>query len=640
MTFLTSRRDKHKDSCVDSSTKPSDKKKLRKSTKAVDTEADFSRYFMSAKPTSDDVTRSRRQQRSQDKRRSRDRESSQPLVDLPERPFLGFGSCGPNTSMSPVKSSINRVSRSPRRGVSRSPTPSTSYLTWSQSRGPSHDSPPSDRRQYDVEPLKTSTLSNRNRTSPARRKSLHMTPPASPPCVQKSSSKAQGAASRSPSESGNANEAPGQTSESQLIISEWPRSREKGQDCNDTRTIELDAVRITQDIEGSIPNVTHRTEAATHDDPELAPSNLDQAVHQFSKNEPQCKPPANDLRPASAQIQVNSPHKDPLDDILNALLQNCNANVIDSNTASWAGLSHCNTDVSEKSKIPGTIQEDSSIPAHTLVNRVYPPEPPASTLNSSKDSCSASLQLAPSIDDSTCTQTVSRASLSVSNRLSPGYTGGYPPSPIKNQMGLRNARNGCDSFHENQQEHADVILETSIGHIPPNKAVQDNILGPVGGSDHGDGSDEEVPGRNSVELRDGSDDYRPYSYNILQEWDENNNHPQFGHGGWYNQHVDWEASCGFGASIHDVCQKGVGARIPAINHANEYQEKGQSCARTGDRQKSERQAFTTNVSDAYPLWRPRHLFSSKYGLDECPADTWVQDADTPLTEFWTANKLY
>ena len=639
MTFLTSRRDKHKDSCGNSSNKPSDKKKLRKSTKAADTEAEYSRYFMSAKTTSGDVTTSRLQQCLQDKRRSRDRESSQPLVDLPERPFLGFGSCGPNTSMSPVKSPINKLSKSLRHGVSRSPTPSTSYLSWSQSRGPSHASPPPNRRHY-VEPLKTSTLSNRTRTSPARRKSLHMTQPASPPCVQKIPSKAQGAASRSPSKAGDVNKVPGQNGESQSIISERPRSKEKSQNCNDSGTIGLDAAKVTQDIEGSITDVTHRTEAATHRGPELAPSNLDQAVRQSSGNEPPCKPPANDSRPASAQIQTNSPHKDPLDDILDALLKDCNANVIDSNTTSCAALSHCNSHDSEKNRIPGRIREDSPMPAHAFVNRVYPPEPPATALNAFSKSRSASLQLAPSVDDPTCTQTVSRGSLNVSNRLSPGYTRGYSPSAIQNQIGLRNGRNGCDSFYEKQQEQADVILETSIGHIPPHEAVQDNLLGPIGGSNHGDGPDEQVPSRHSVELRDGSDDYRPYSYNSLQEGDENNKYPEVGHGGWYNQHVDREASWGSGASIHDVCQKGVGAGIMAINHANEYQEKGQSFARMGDRHERGPQAFTTNVSDAYPLWRPRRLFSSKYGLDECPADTWVQHTDTPLTEFWTANKLY
>ena len=372
-----------------------------------------------------------------------------------------------------------------------------------------------------------------------------------------------------------------------------------------------------------------------HDGSELAPSNLDQAVRQSSGHEPQCKPPANDLSPASAQIQVNSLHKDPLDDILDALLRDCNANVTDRNTASCAASSHCNSHVSEKSKIPGRMQEDSPMPADAFVNRVYPLEPPASALNSSEKSCSASLQLATSIDDSTCAPTLSRESLNVSSRLSEGYSRGYLPSPIQNQPALRNARNGYDNFYEKQQKQADTTPET----FPPNAAVQDDLLGPMGGSDHGDGPDEQVPGHHSVELRDGSDDYRPYSHKSLQEGNENDNYPEVGHGGWDNQNVDQEASCDFGV-LHDVCQEGFDDGIMAINHANDYQAERQSFARRGDEHKIEAQAFTTNVSDAYPLWRPRHLFTSKYGLEACPADSWVQDVDPSLSGFWTANKLY
>jgi len=150
MTFLNPRQDKPQD--IVNST---DQKKRRRKDQTIETEAEISRYFASAKARDVDATTARKERarsleasRPHEKYRKRSEaekfayldRSSLPPVELPERPFLGFGSVG-GSLVSPVRRSEFPVS-SPRQSypIQRdlSPTRSTSYFSWAETRSPSH----------------------------------------------------------------------------------------------------------------------------------------------------------------------------------------------------------------------------------------------------------------------------------------------------------------------------------------------------------------------------------------------------------------------------------------------------------------------------------------------------------------------
>ncbi len=115
--------------------------KRRKEDKAADAEAEFSRFFASSKDLSRAAVGITEHGAKVKDRRSpvgvtdeQDR-SSLPPVDLPEKPFLGFGSCGPGhvspvmLSRATVPNEFNKLSPL-RRSLS---TRSTTYFTWSRS---------------------------------------------------------------------------------------------------------------------------------------------------------------------------------------------------------------------------------------------------------------------------------------------------------------------------------------------------------------------------------------------------------------------------------------------------------------------------------------------------------------------------
>lgn len=140
MSFLNSRRPKPAEIAAHSVIRPAEMTKRRKSTQAADTEAEISRYFTSKKaPEQDRTDRRCEPNQRESHRRSRTRDSPPDFVDLPGTPFLGFGSCGA-ASASPAKRLGSPALRDLERRLTRSPTLSTSYLTWSQSGAPSQGS--------------------------------------------------------------------------------------------------------------------------------------------------------------------------------------------------------------------------------------------------------------------------------------------------------------------------------------------------------------------------------------------------------------------------------------------------------------------------------------------------------------------
>ena len=647
MTFLASRREKPKDSLEDSSKRPWDKKQRRKSTKAADAEAEISRYFMSAKPPSLHVTSSHGQPYQQERRRSRDHESPQAYVDLPGRPFLGFGrfgSCGPNTSISPpippTKIPNNTDSESLRRRDSRSPTHSTSYLTWSQSGDPSYASPP-ERRHHHVAPLTSSKMSNQKRNSPASHEGQHSIRPISPRRVSKSSSRTQSAVSRPSSKHENAKEAPGYKIESRLATGERLRSGEKIQTHGNSGTIELDTAKIPQNTEDLVLDNTRIAEVATHDGSKLVSPPRNQAACQPSGHEPRCEPRAPHVCPLSAQTPIISPHQDPLDDILEALLRECNTNVALSSPASHARSNHSNIHVPEEARILDRTKEHVLVPAGALVNCAYAPEAPASGSNFFRQRCSASLQQISAHDGPRLAHTPARGSLNPFNRSSLGYTQCYPPVPTQSLVDSRNAWNGYDNLFERQREQAD-LTPCSREHLSPYTAVPDDLSGQSQETDYAAAPD----GYASMEKGDEFDDYRPKLYKTLQEGDENGKYPGIRHGERNDQFVDHGGSHNSGASLFDDSHEACIDGIMVENEVNDDQRKEgnthheQQFAQGADQHELKHQLFTTDIRDTYSSWSPRHVFSRSYGLKRCAADAQVHDVDSALSGFWTPHKLY
>lgn len=163
--FLNSHRARPEDSSNPLHTKPSDKKKKRRTSKAADIEAEISRYFTSAKVAPRSVPDPYPQERLCQQQAQRQPQVSltpATFIDLPDKPFLGFGSSGA-VSISPVRRVNYRALIDHESLFTRSQSRSTSYFTWSLSGVRSQASP--QRRDKSFVPLASSQCSNR-RTPP------------------------------------------------------------------------------------------------------------------------------------------------------------------------------------------------------------------------------------------------------------------------------------------------------------------------------------------------------------------------------------------------------------------------------------------------------------------------------------------
>ena len=133
LTFLNSRRTKPAEVTKNSGSRPSKTTRQRKSTKAADTETEISRYFMSSKAQNDESSDQYIQSERQPTHKSGDGHVPTPtFVGLPDTPFLGFGSRGEN-SLSPAKGLNSPALQDLEKRITKSPSRSTSYLTWSES---------------------------------------------------------------------------------------------------------------------------------------------------------------------------------------------------------------------------------------------------------------------------------------------------------------------------------------------------------------------------------------------------------------------------------------------------------------------------------------------------------------------------
>lgn len=150
LTFLNPHRENSDDLAKSSANKSRHKK-----DKAADSGANLSRYFTLAKSANrnerlpdarptvglNELSSEREPPRNDERRpKSKGRDPSLPLLELLEKPFLGFGSSGIYVT-SPARTSRNFGSTiDPPRGKASS-IGSTSYVSWSVSGAPSHHSP-------------------------------------------------------------------------------------------------------------------------------------------------------------------------------------------------------------------------------------------------------------------------------------------------------------------------------------------------------------------------------------------------------------------------------------------------------------------------------------------------------------------
>lgn len=461
-------------------------------------------------------------------------------------------------------------------------------------------------------------------------------PPESPRCVQTTFAGTQGATSKPSSKHEIANEDSGQKNESRLATGERPRSREKSPNHVDNGVFELDAEKIPKDIENSAQDHTPTGEASRHGGPESALPALNQAACQSSGSEPRCEPQAHDVRPSSAQMPIVSLRKDPLDDILDALLRDCNTKVAGSDQISRAMSVHRNSHDGDEARIPDRIEQDPRMLAHTYVSSDYAPEAQVPVSNSSCKPRSTESQQAFAHDGSKSTHTLSRGGLNSSNRPNSGYTS----IPTQGQVDSRSAWSGFENLYERQHEKMDLTPDQSKENTTHYAAVKDRVSGLSREKHHSAAPDEYAQDLHPAELGDDYDDYSPYLYKPLNEGNENDNYQEIRHGEWDDQYVDYGASYDAGASILDESHKNFDSGGMAQNHANDYQEKEQSFAQGADQDGIERQLFTTNIPDTYSSWRPHRLVGSNYGLQRCAADTQVQDVGGAFPGFWTPHKLY
>ncbi|KAL8774817.1 MAG: hypothetical protein Q9209_000756 [Squamulea sp. 1 TL-2023] len=115
------------------------KSKRRKEDRAADTEAEFSRFFSSSKDlnrAAADPIEYEAKERTATETAQKHSRSSIPPVDLPGKPFLGFGNCGPghvSASIMDPRATVQNDHSRPSPTHRLSSTRSTTYFTWSRS---------------------------------------------------------------------------------------------------------------------------------------------------------------------------------------------------------------------------------------------------------------------------------------------------------------------------------------------------------------------------------------------------------------------------------------------------------------------------------------------------------------------------
>ena len=169
--------------------------------------------------------------------------------------------------------------------------------------------------------------------------------------------------------------------------------------------------------------------------------------------------------------------------------------------------------------------------------------------------------------------------------------------------------------------------------------ARNDLSNPLQEIDYSAEPSEYASGLHSIDLGSAFDDARPYLCDYLQEKNENDDDLEPEHGLWDDQRPDHGTPKFFRAPVTEGSHEGDES-FDAGFMAPGCQGREQSPVQVVAQQENERQLFTTNISDTYSSWQPRHLVGSKYELGTHITDGQVQDVDQALSGFWTPHKLY
>ena len=423
----------------------------------------------------------------------------------------------------------------------------------------------------------------------------------------------------------------------------------KNQTQVDNGIIELDSAKDAQLTKESGPDEPHPADAATHNDPVSVSPPRTQSACQSSRHGSRREPEAHDVRSLLAHMPIFSPisqHKDPLDDILEALLKDCNCNAAGSGSASRAISSHRNINVGDEARIPITIQEHTRVPAHDFIGNVYDKDARTFASNVSKDPCSASLQQDSALGPRS-THTTFTGSVYHPNRPDLGCFQGRSNMPTQNQMDSRDTWNSYDNIYQRQQDQAD-LMPDSGEHVPFYAAMRDDLSGPPRVTNHAIAPDEHAQNFHPGDLGDGSDYYNPYLHKRSREWDENGIYEEIVHGECHDRFVDNWTRQNSDVIMFDESRKGYDHGIMANSDMSDYQEREisaddeQPIARDAGQHEVRHQLFTTNISGTYPTLRSQNAFDRNYAVKKNRTDAQIHknDVEPALSGFWTPHKLY
>lgn len=468
--FLKSRRAQPEDPVNHADNKPPVKKKLRKSTKAADTEAEMSRYFTSAKVSTRDALKSQRQsQQTEVQRRPQNYDSPLGFVDLPDKPYLGFGSCG--VSVSPARKLDSRTLSDLERRLTRSPTHATSYVTWSQSVIRSQAS-----QHGSVAPLETSRHSNRRRSPPAPAKPERPRPPISPLEVRILSGGYRDAAT--------GNTLPSRHSNGALIEATAPLPLNHGRDGSGTHSREhhktaearfdhneprLESAGAESTRESAGNNAPEQSEPRLH---KPLPSDTNQPCTELKLRDggPERNAQASVTRPA--HHSAYPPPLDPLELLLEGLLQeNSHHGTTDAEFPRVESLGR------REPQQANTFRPDRSahIPSqrihfHQQVGEASGPGVPLEYVASGLDFVDGRSQHRQGSTNlgheaHSPAHTMSRHGLRSSNRPNTmDYTLDPPPGPKMNRVDSRSTWKGYDTIYKRLQDMEDLLLIESQSH--------------------------------------------------------------------------------------------------------------------------------------------------------------------------------
>ena len=641
--FLNSHRARPEDNSNPLHTKPSDKKKKRKTTKTADIEAEISRYFTSAKVPFRSVPDSHPQKQlrqRQAQRQPQDSDSPPTFIDLPDKPFLGFGSSGV-VSTSPVRKVDCPALIDHESLFTRSHSRSTSYFRWSQSGVRSQGSPQC--RDRGVVPLASSQCSNRG-TPPASVRAERPQPPKSSPAGRHLSGSYRDAAT-------------GTT----------PPDRLSTKDPTSGSPLPKDGRR--RESVCSLNHVsTRRTQAETESRPSRVEPGLEEGrasgtnprqsetrSHQHSPGGvtpatviPQCQQEAHPSPPhvclkGSIRECAESPHSDPLEAVLAELLQEGKQLSAVEVLSSRYESQRPHDVVPEQQR---TINSGSGLPPNEPsarvkprphIDRFYNPSLQVEHLASRMDSVDsrprryhdAMVESQHGQNPACKTSRHSVRSLTRPNTVE--YVAGLLPTPGRGRVDSRSALNGYASLYERQQSREDGASFEGQGIDTENLLMESEVHEQPDGyvthvAYHAQGS-----GNSPIGVEDYFDDYRPGFQERSGPY--HHSHEPMLANDTANQSNDYSAWVNGDQPLLSETDNELESADLMYSHYDGLQLQNDHIMIEPD------QSVLTNGAGSHNPWHLVSNFAPPSGV-EASSIAQSQVDDARLSHFWTPHKLY